>query len=148
MVGAVIALPVLPARLAGTVIAVNPDVGKTIGWPELVDIVAGVADGVPDRAHLVVLTANYGEAGAIDRYGPDHGLPPAYSRHNADGQWGPPPDIVGPVIAVGFQSVQAAAFLRGCTLAARIGNTAGIDNHEKGEPVLICTGPPRSWSVQ
>ncbi len=112
------------------------------------DTVADVAGGVPDRAHRVILTANYGEAGAIDRYGPAHGLPPAYSGHNAYGQWGPPPDTPGPVIAVGFQPGQASVFLRGCTLATRIRNTGDIDNHENGKPVLVCLGPEHSWSAQ
>ena len=90
-VSAVIALPVLPARDAGPVIDVNEDVGETIGWPELAESVAEVDRrlGRPPRA--VILTRNYGEAGAIDRYGPALGLPRAYSGHNAYGVWGPPP---------------------------------------------------------
>lgn len=146
--GTVIALPVLPARLAGPIVAMNPDVGETIGWPQLVDTVADVASQLPDRYHLVILTANDGEAGAIDRYGSANGLPAAYSGHNAYGLWGPPPDIPGPVIAVGFEPAQAAWFLRGCNVAARLHNTAGIDNHENGKAVLACTGTQRPWSAQ
>lgn len=77
---AVIALPVLPARYAGPVFAVNPDAAETVGWLEFARTVAGVyrrSGGTP-----VIFTANYGEAGAIDRYGPSLGLPPAYSGHN------------------------------------------------------------------
>ena len=70
LAGAVIALPVLPARDAGPVIAVNPDVGETIGWPDLVATVAGVRQRLPRTAQVVILTENYGEAGAIDRFGP------------------------------------------------------------------------------
>lgn len=145
--GAVIALPVLPAQLAGPVVALNPDVGETIGWPDLVDTVAGVVRRVPARDHMVILTANYGEAGAIDRYGPAHGLPRAYSGHNAYGLWGPPPNTAGPVIAVGFRPGQAASLLRGCTLAARVDNTAGVENHEAGQAVLVCAGPQQPWSA-
>lgn len=146
--GCVIALPVVPAHMAGPVVAMNPDVGETIGWPDLVNTVADVAGGVRDRDHLVIVTANYGEAGAIDRYGPALGLPHAYSGHNGYGLWGPPPNnTAGPVIAVGYEPGRAASMLRGCNLAARIHNSAGIDNDENGEPILLCAGPRDSWAT-
>ncbi|HEV7883382.1 MAG TPA: glycosyltransferase family 39 protein [Solirubrobacteraceae bacterium] len=143
VVDAVIALPVLPAADAGPVVAANADVGETIGWPEFARTVAGVAGRLPRGA--VILTRNYGEAGAIDRYGPALGLGRAYSGHNAYGDWGPPPDGAGPVIAVGLHPAEAA-HLRGCRAAARIDNRAGIDNDERGTVVLVCSGPRRPWS--
>src|SRR5205814_767925 len=79
-----------------------------------------------------IFTSNYGEAGAIDRYGPALGLPPAYSGHNAFGYWGPPPDHAGTVITVGLSRFQLSHF-RGCQLAARIDNSAGVNNDEPGE---------------
>jgi Dolichyl-phosphate-mannose-protein mannosyltransferase len=147
-VNLVISLPVLPAEDTEPVLGVNEDVGETIGWPELVESVAGVYRGLPDPERAVILTGNYGEAGAIDRYGPDLGLPGAYSGHNAYGDWGPPPDGSAPVIAVGLDPRQAAARLRDCTVAARVENDAGIDNDEDGGPVLLCRGPRRPWSEQ
>jgi len=86
----VIALPVLPAKHAGIVVAINPDAGETIGWPRLARTVADIDSRAHD--HAVLFTSNYGEAGALDRYGPALGLPPAYSAHNAFVDWGPPPD--------------------------------------------------------
>lgn len=83
---AVLLLPTLPAdRLPGFVVAANPDVGETIGWPEFADSVAAVHRGLPpaERDRAVMLTANYGEAGALARYGPARGLPRAYSGHNS-----------------------------------------------------------------
>ncbi len=80
-VSAVIALPVLPAHDAGPVIAVNPDAGETIGWPELSRTVARVYRQA--GGHGVVFTENYGEAGAVDRFGGPLGLPTASSGHNA-----------------------------------------------------------------
>ena len=146
--GTLIALPVLPARDAAPIVAVNPDVGETIGWPDLVRAVAEVRHQLPRTTHPVILTSNYGEAGAIDRYGLAMGLPHAYSGHNAFGTWGPPPAATGPVIAVGFEQTWLTAHLRGCATKARINNTAGIDNDEHGAPVLICQGPRGSWAQQ
>jgi hypothetical protein len=125
------------------VVEVNEDVGETIGWPELAETVAGVYRG---RARAtVILTRNYGEAGAVDRYGPELGLPPAYSGHNAYGDWGPPPDGDAPVIAVGLPPDDLEQ-LGGCSLAARIDNEAGVDNDEQGASVRVCAAPPGGWA--
>jgi 4-amino-4-deoxy-L-arabinose transferase-like glycosyltransferase len=145
LVGAVISLPVLPAKDADVVVDVNDDVGETIGWPELADTVSAVYRDLPDAADAVVLTGNYGEAGAIERYGPARGLPPAYSGHNAFGDWGPPPDDAAPVITVGLAPSEMAAHLEGCRVRARIENDDGIDNDEQGAPVMVCAGPRRPW---
>jgi 4-amino-4-deoxy-L-arabinose transferase-like glycosyltransferase len=148
VVGVVVALPVLPAVRAGLVIAVNEDVGETIGWPELAETVAGVHRRLPRPGRAVILTANYGEAGAIDRYGPALRLPRAYSGHNAYHDRGPPPEGGAPVIVVGAGPDQVASHLAGCIVAARIHNRAGVENAERGKPVTVCRGPRRSWSRQ
>jgi hypothetical protein len=140
----VIALPVLPARDAGPVVAMNADVGETIGWPELARTVAQVVHDAPSRP--VVLTENYGEAGAIDRYGPDLGLPKAYSGHNAYGDWGPPPDGATPVVTIGLTGRRLFDNFTNCRLRARVTNRAGIDNDERGVPVELCAGPRARWS--
>ena len=144
--GVLIALPVLPADDADPVLAVNEDVGETIGWPDLAAAVAGVYRGLPDASRAVILTRNYGEAGAVDRFGPALGLPGAQSGHNAYGDWGPPANGSAPVIAVGFELSRASEDLRGCRVAATIANDAGVENNEQGRPVLVCTGPRRPWS--
>lgn len=61
------------------------------GWPELAQRVARVYSALPpdDRSRAAIYAANYGEAGAIDRFGPALGLPPAISRHNQYWLWGP-----------------------------------------------------------
>ena len=145
LVSCVISLPVLPAGDAGPVVAMNEDVGETIGWPELVRTVARVHRSVPTA---VIFARNYGEAGAIDRYGPALGLPGAYSGHNAYGEWGPPADDRAPVVAVGFRLEDARPHFRGCAVAAHIENNAGIDNDERGANVLVCRGPRRPWSSE
>jgi 4-amino-4-deoxy-L-arabinose transferase-like glycosyltransferase len=144
VVSAFIALPLLPARDAGPVIAMNGDAGETIGWPDLARTVASVYRRANSRA--VIFTSNYGEAGAIGRYGPALGLPLAYTGHNGFGYWGPPPDRARPVVTVGL-SAKSLAHFRNCHLASRIENSAGVDNDERGEPVEMCAGPRAPWSA-
>jgi 4-amino-4-deoxy-L-arabinose transferase-like glycosyltransferase len=144
IVSAFIALPLLPADSAGPAVALNSDAGETIGWPELTRTVARVERHAGPDA--VIYTSNYGEAGAIDRYGPALGLPAAYSGHNAFGYWGPPPDRPGPVVTVGLRTRQLTHF-RDCRLVARIENAAGIDNEERGRAVEQCAGLRGAWST-
>jgi 4-amino-4-deoxy-L-arabinose transferase-like glycosyltransferase len=143
IVSAVIALPLLPAKDSGPVIGVNGDVGETIGWPAFARTVARVYSHAGPGA--VVFTSNYGEAGAVDRYGPALGVARAYSGHNAFGYWGPPPDRPGPVVAVGLDRTELGHFLN-CHVAARIDNSAGVDNDERGAQVERCSGTRGPWS--
>jgi 4-amino-4-deoxy-L-arabinose transferase-like glycosyltransferase len=143
-VSALIGLPLLPASQTGPVLAADSDVGETIGWPDLVRTVASVYREAGGPA--VVFTSNYGEAGAVDRYGPALGLPQAYSGHNGFGEWGPPPNGVGPVVVVGLDSATLTSHFEGCRLAARVTNSAGVDNDERGEPIDLCRGTRGAWS--
>ena len=149
VVGAVIGLAVLPARWLGPVLAVNPDAGEQVAWPRYVDQIAAVWNRLPgsQRATGVVLTQNYGEAGAIDRYGPARGLPPAYSGHNGFADWGQPFGQAGPVVVVGYQDDAVRGRLFGsCEQQATLDNGLGLDTQEQGVPVWLCGQPPRPWA--
>jgi hypothetical protein len=67
-------------------------IADQFGWPELVSEVAGVYNSLPaeERATTGIWAGNYGEAGAINLWGPQYGLPTAYSRHQNHWYWGPP----------------------------------------------------------
>jgi hypothetical protein len=143
LVSAVIALPILPAAAAGPVVKMNSDVGETIGWPELVRDVARVYQRVGGRA--VILTANYGEAGAVDRYGPALGLPGAYSGHNGFAAWGPPPERFERAVVVGYSDASLDRWFDRCLTAARVRNAAGISNQEDGGGIEICSGLRLPW---
>ena len=66
--------------------------GDQFGWPEMVREVAGIYGALPpaERARTGIFTGNYGEAGAVNLFGPAYGLPRAYSRHQNHWYWGPP----------------------------------------------------------
>jgi 4-amino-4-deoxy-L-arabinose transferase-like glycosyltransferase len=140
---ALIALPILPAKDAGPVVAMNSDIGETIGWPEFTRQVAAVERRAPQPA--VVLTENYGEAGAVDHFGHALDLPPAYSGHNGFGYWGPPSGGYASVVTIGIRPSILQADFRGCRAAAQVSNRAGIDNEEHGALIAVCDRPRESW---
>ena len=61
------------------------------GWDEMAATVARVYNSLPQdvRAHTAIFAQTYGQAGAIDLFGPKYGLPPAISGHQSYFLWGP-----------------------------------------------------------
>jgi len=136
------ALPILPERDFGASFypELNDDQAEMIGWPALVGTVNQV---VADSGAALVVTANYGEAGALEWYGSDV---PVFSGHNGYAQWGPPSaDLVGPVVIVGYG--WAPDWAVGCAVAGQVDNGVGVDNEEQGGLVLVCDGPRGTWDA-
>lgn len=110
------------------------------GWRQMVAQTAAVYRGLPpaERAQTAILTANYGEAGAVDFFGPRYGLPAAISTSQAYYDWGPRGFHGRTWIVLGMS---AAALRPDCgqlTVAARHFNPYGVD-YENG-PILLCRG--------
>lgn len=151
-VNSVLMLPLVPvgALHATPIVDINYDAGETVGWPEFAQAVAGVVAALPtrDRNHAVILTGNYGEAGAVDRFGTEWGLPAAYSGHNAFWQWGPPSSGTqdGVVVAVGFSHDRLLQDFRSVTSAGVIDNGVDLDNEEQGATIWVCRGQRAPWS--
>jgi hypothetical protein len=61
------------------------------GWEEMAAAVSRVYSGIPPevRRQTAIFAQNYGQAGAIDLFGPKYGLPPAISGHQSYFLWGP-----------------------------------------------------------
>ncbi|MEU8300493.1 glycosyltransferase family 39 protein [Micromonospora sp. NPDC048909] len=147
---AVLLLPTLPAdQLPAFVVEVNYDAGETIGWPAFADSVAAVHRALPaeQRSRAVILTGNYGEAGALARYGPARGLPPAYSGHNSMADFGRPPADADVVIAVGWDRPERLRdWFTEVDLAGRVDQRVDVENEENGGPIWVCTGLRRPWA--
>jgi 4-amino-4-deoxy-L-arabinose transferase-like glycosyltransferase len=150
VVAAVISLPVMPERLVGRtpLPGMNAVTGDSIGWPTYVDEIAAVWSTIPpdEQADAVVVTANYGEAGAIARFGPERGLPPAYSGHNALADSPAPPDDATTAVVVGREELVRSLFDT-CTRVAVLDNGRGVDNEEQEQPVAVCRGPIGGWTA-
>ncbi|MGB8341130.1 MAG: glycosyltransferase family 39 protein, partial [Chthoniobacterales bacterium] len=102
-----IVLPILPPeRLLAYMRALHFKVPKTetsftaalpqlyadqFGWKEMARSVARVYDSLSpeEQKHVAIFCQDYGQAGAIDFFGPKYGLPPALSGHQNYFYWGP-----------------------------------------------------------
>ena len=144
-------LPLLPPSALGAITPINKEQAEQVGWPELTSAVATAWAEIPSdvRDRAVIFAQNYGEAGAIAKYGPEHGLPAPYSGHMSFADWGPPPDTSdGPVLLVQHPEAerQLERFFTGCRQVATIDNDHDVENEEQGGPITLCTGPTKPWS--
>ncbi|MEC3952501.1 glycosyltransferase family 39 protein [Nocardia sp. CDC153] len=142
---AVVFLPTLPMsvlRNPSPILAINKEAGETVGWPHFVAQIADVrAHSAPDAD---ILTANYGEAAAIEHYGAQYHLPTPHSVHNAYWWWGPPADTHEALI-VGITADQVARFCADPQPLARIDNGLNIHNNEQGRALTLCRTPRHPW---
>ena len=86
------ALHLAPPRLETHRLGPLPQIfADQFGWEEMTATVARVYNNLPPeiRAKTAIFGQNYGQAGAIDLFGPKYGLPPAISGHQSYFLWGP-----------------------------------------------------------
>jgi hypothetical protein len=150
---ATLALPIAPVNSAwwDVVSEINGELNEQIGWPELVETVAGIYSSLPDeeRATTRLLANNYGEAGAINLYGPGYGLPEAISGMNSywlRGYGDPPPQTL---ILLGYDYSHATGLFKSCRIAGRVTNRFGVMNEESEDhpTILLCRQPLFPWPV-
>ena len=150
VLAAAIALPLAPVNSKWWQVAnkIDSDFREEIGWPELVAEVARIYNSLPpaERASTGILAANYGEAGAINLYGPAYGLPRVISGINsfwAYGYGNPPPKAL---IVVGVGDEYRERYFSGCEVAGKITNPYGIKNEEAERPnIYLCRQLRESW---
>ena len=143
-------LPLAPpgSKLGRFAIQNNGDLKEEIGWPEMTAEVARVWAGLPasERSRTAIYCSNYGEAGAIDLYGPRYGLPPAIGGVNsfwARGYGNPPPQTV---IVLGAHRDRLETRFTSVSLAGRIPNPLHLDNEESEHAdIFICRGLKTPW---
>ncbi|MEV7965875.1 glycosyltransferase family 39 protein [Sphaerisporangium sp. NPDC088356] len=151
LVNIVVVLPVLPPDTVRVVSAMNREQGEQVGWPTLASTVADTWDQIPSeqRSRAVVFAQNYGEAAAIARYGPEHGVPAAYSAHMSYFEWGPPADSAdGPVVLVYYKdNLRLPRLFGDCRPARPVDLGFELGNELQDDVVQLCTGPHAPWST-
>jgi 4-amino-4-deoxy-L-arabinose transferase-like glycosyltransferase len=151
LAGIAFLLPIAPinSRWFEASLRVNGDLREEIGWLELVDAVVKIRDSLPanERSTAGILTGNYGEAGAIDLYGPEHGLPQALSRVNSfwlRGYGDHPPETL---IVVGSSPRFVKNNFVSCESEGTITNRYGVANEETEDAkyLWVCRGLRQPW---
>jgi hypothetical protein len=120
----------------------NSDMADEIGWPEFVAQVAAVRDSLSpaDRASFIIFANNYGEAGALELFGPRYNLPTPISSTNSFHARGYGPFAPQTVIVLGSRMQDELPHFADCTVAATVQMPYNVRNEESaGHPqILIC----------
>jgi hypothetical protein len=151
------AIPVLPvetfiayARWTGVGIGVGENretaalpqfFADRFGWEELAEQVAGIYRALPEgeRRACLIVASNYGQAGAINYFGRELGLPRAVSQHNSYYLWGWGETEPRVYLIVGQDREGLAQVFGEIQEVARTAPRYAMPD-ETGVPIWICRG--------
>ena len=121
--------------------ALPSDFADMHGWPQLAAQVADVYQALPpaDRAQAAIYAQNYGEAGAIDFFGRQYGLPAVISGHNQYFLWGTHDYSGNVLICVGDNCDSVAQQFQSCAVSSTF-SQPWIQPYEDGIPITVCRG--------
>jgi hypothetical protein len=110
------------------------------GWPEMVQKAAEVYHSLtPEEQKVAAIFAeNYGQAGAIDLYGPALGLPKAIGGHLNYWYWGPREYTGEIVIGVGVNLQETRPLFESCETITRVSHPWSMPRERF--PIYLCRG--------
>ncbi|HEX5833596.1 MAG TPA: glycosyltransferase family 39 protein [Pyrinomonadaceae bacterium] len=115
-------------------------------WPGMVEKVARVYHSLTpeEQKRTAIFGNNYGQAAAIDFFGPRYGLPKAISGHQNYFLWGPRDYTGDIVIVLGDDEDSAREHFESVTVAATLNNPYAY--RYENRPILLCRG--LKWNLQ
>jgi 4-amino-4-deoxy-L-arabinose transferase-like glycosyltransferase len=158
MVTAPLAIPVLPVKMLIAyqhALGVAPQAAENsllgplpqhfadrFGWQDMTAVVAQAYRSLPEaeRNEALIVTDNYGEAGALRYYGRRYGLPPAVSQHNNFFFWGPGRDHASVAIVVGVATERLRQLFDRVEVVGRVESPYAMP-FETRRPIHVCRGP-------
>ncbi len=152
------AVPLLPIESFvrySAALGFRPDIGERLaqgrlpqyfadmlGWRNMAEQVARVFHQLSpeEQAHAAIFAQNYGEAGAIDYFGPALGLPHAISGHNNYFLWGPGKADPSVLIVIGGNPADARKIFGDVRAAGTI-TYPDMMPHENHRTIWVCRQP-------
>jgi hypothetical protein len=115
-------------------------------WPGLVAATARVYHSLTpeEQQRAAIFGSNYGQAAAIDFFGPQYGLPKAISGHQNYFLWGPRQYTGDIVILLGSTEREAREQFESVMVAATLDNPYAY--RYENRPILLCRG--LKWNLQ
>jgi Dolichyl-phosphate-mannose-protein mannosyltransferase len=115
-------------------------------WVGMVSAVARVYHSLTpeEQAKTAIFGSNYGEAAAVDFFGPKYGLPKAISGHQSYFLWGPRNHTGEIVILMGASEDEARKEFASVEVAAVLNNPHAL--WYENQPILLCRG--LKWNLQ
>jgi 4-amino-4-deoxy-L-arabinose transferase-like glycosyltransferase len=148
-----LAKPIAPINSAlwDLTAAITDNFREMVGWQDMTGQVAKIYKAISEseKPHTAILAGNYGEAGALDLYGPASGLPRVISGANSlwtRGYGDPAPETV---IVVGFDRPYAELFFKSCQPAGYVTNRYNVKNEETTwhTGLYVCRQPRQTWDA-
>ena len=126
----------------GAVERLPQDYADMLGWEVQVDSVARVYHSLAseEQQRAVLLASNYGEAGAIDFYGPERGLPNAIAFVGTYWFFGPGDKPGNVTIAHGFTIADLDGRFESVTPASRLTHPYAVAE-QRDLTVFVCRNP-------
>lgn len=127
----------------GEVLPLPQDYADMLPWEEEATAVARAYHALPpaEKVDAVILAENYGEAGALDYYGPRLGLPPAVLPSSSYWYFGPGPKPGKVLVTIGVDSTDLAPFYESVTVVGRTPRNVYYVDEEQELPILVGRGP-------
>ncbi len=113
------------------------------GWEDLARGVAEAAKTLTpeERAQAVVYGQNYGEAGALELFGPQLGAPPAISGHNQYWLWGIPEGRGAVLLVISDEHEDCGNAYRRKDVALKLPSNPWVIPYEDERWIWICRDP-------
>ena len=128
--------------------ALPQELADMFGWPEMAAKVSAIYQALPpaERAKAVFFGRNYGEAAAVEVYGPALGGPPSISGHNNYFLWGPKGYDGSVVITLGGDRAQLSGMFRRVEIAGEVDCPYAMP-YETHLPIYVLREPRQSLAT-
>jgi hypothetical protein len=130
-----------PIEAAGIGAPLTQVFSDEMGWQELEQTVATIFRALPDqdRQRAAIIASNYGEAAAIDLFGPADHLPPALTGQNQYFLWGPRGFDGSMIIHVGGDPDRWRQICQSLEMVGSFGVAYAMP-YETNQPIFVCRG--------